>query len=146
MKTYSGDMPVRAVLDELLRVGAVEMGEDNKIRLLSRGYVPQKDEESKVSILGTDVKDLISTIDHNLSSSEKDSFFQRKVSYDNLPNEALEDFRNISKIRSQEFLEFWDRWLSEHDRDSNPHTKGTQRKRAGLGLYYFEEDLTKGGS
>lgn len=42
VKRYSGDIPVRAVLDELLRVGAVKQLRDGRICLLSRGYIPQK--------------------------------------------------------------------------------------------------------
>ena len=29
------------------------------------------------------------------------------------------------------------------DRDLNPSRKGTGRKRVGIGIYYFEEDLDK---
>jgi hypothetical protein len=40
VRHYSGDMSVRAILDELLRVRAVELLEDGRIRLLARSYVP----------------------------------------------------------------------------------------------------------
>jgi hypothetical protein len=38
-------------------------------------------------------------------------------------------------------LEKLDRWLAQHDRDSNPKIEGAGRKRVGLGIYYFEEDF-----
>jgi hypothetical protein len=31
--------------------------------------------------------------------------------------------------------------MSENDRDTNPSIKGTGRRAAGLGVYYFEEDI-----
>ncbi|HEY6096480.1 MAG TPA: DUF6502 family protein, partial [Candidatus Deferrimicrobium sp.] len=65
-KEYSGDVPHRAILDELLRVGAVERTADDKVRLLARAYIPVTGDEAKLEILGTDTACLIETIDHNL--------------------------------------------------------------------------------
>ena len=66
VKRHSGDMPTRAVLDELVRVGAVHRREDGRVDLLVRAYVPQKGADEKMAILGADVADLVSTIDHNM--------------------------------------------------------------------------------
>ena len=68
VKRFSGDVPVRATLDELIRVGAVERLEDGRINLLTRTYIPAGSDADKLHILGTDVAHLISTIDHNLKS------------------------------------------------------------------------------
>ena len=35
--------------------------------------------------------------------------------------------------------------LAAQDRDLNPRKGGTGRKRIGIGIYYFEEDMEKGG-
>jgi len=37
-------------------------------------------------------------------------------------------------------LELLDRWMSARDRDATPPLPGTGRKRAGVGIYYFQED------
>ncbi|HEX9850803.1 DUF6502 family protein [Candidatus Deferrimicrobium sp.] len=144
VKSYSGDAPARAVLDELLRVGTVERTPDGKIRLLERSYIPKAGEIEKIGILGVDTSDLIGTIDHNIHQSG-DPFFQRKVCYDNLPSEALPGFRNLAANRAQGLLEHLDRWLSERDRDFHPEVPGTGRMRAGVGIYYFQEDCGEGG-
>jgi hypothetical protein len=138
-KGFSGDVPARAILDELIRVGAVERLEDGRVCLLTRAYVPRGSEKDKLHILGTDVGHLISTIDHNLQPDPVGPFFQRKVAYDNLPDEVLPKFRKLSAKRGQTLLESLDRWLAERDRDVAPTVKGTGRNRAGLGIYYFEE-------
>lgn len=140
VKQYSGDMPARAVLDELLRTGAVEQDGEGRIWLLARAYVPLGDEAGKLNILGTDVYHLITTIDHNLQNAGDIPRFQRKVAYDNLPAEALPQLRELSAEKSQALLEELNRWLREHDRDTNPEAGGSGRKRAGIGIYYFEED------
>ncbi|MGB9438845.1 MAG: DUF6502 family protein [Desulfobacterales bacterium] len=139
VKRFSGDVPVRATLDELIRVGAVERLEDGRVSLLTRTYVPQSSDADKLHILGTDVAHLISTFDHNLKSDPVGPFFQRKVAYDNLPDEILPGFRKHSAKRAQTLLENLDRWLAQHDRDVTPTVKGTGRNNAGIGIYYFEE-------
>ena len=148
VKQYSGDVPARAILDELLRTGTVERTAAHYVRLLTHAYIPRTDEAGMLSILGTDVKDLIATIDHNLRASKTEDpkrFFQRKVSYDNLPMEVLPKLRSRTQTQAQNFLEAMNRWLSAHDRDINPDVAGTGRKRAGIGIYYFEEDFEDGG-
>ncbi len=144
VREHSGDVPARAVLDELERVGAVEQLRDGRIRLRSRAYVPQAGEADKLAILGTDVADLISCIDHNLTCSPDEAFFQRKVAYDNLPREAMGELRRVAAERAQQLLEDLDRWMSARDRDTNPGTTGSGRKRASVGVYYYEEDVPEG--
>ncbi|MGC8810507.1 MAG: DUF6502 family protein [bacterium] len=139
VRRFSGDVPARAIKDELLRVGAVEELPDGRLRLLARAYIPRRSEKDKIHILGTDVAFLISTIDHNLQTQVSEPFFQRKVAYDNLPQEVLPQFRRLAAQKGQKLLEKLDNWLAQHDRDTNPEIKGTGRNRAGLGIYYFEE-------
>ncbi len=142
VKRYSGDVPPRAVRDELVRVGAAEQMKDGRIRLLTRSYVPRTGEIDKIGILGTDVSELISTIDHNLRGGDPKPFFQQKVCYDNLPAEAIPELRKVSRIRAEELLEALDRMFSASDRDVNPAVHGTGRKRAGVGIFYFEDEGT----
>jgi hypothetical protein len=139
VKRFSGDVPVRATLDELVRVGAVKRLPDGKIGLFARAYIPKSSQADKLQILGTDVEHLIATIDHNLKSDPGEPRFQRKVAYDNLPDKILPEFRELAAKRSQTLLESLDRWLAQRDRDVTPTVKGTGRNRAGLGIYYFEE-------
>lgn len=146
VNSYSGDIPVRAVLDELLRVGAVKQLKDGRICLVSRGYIPQKGSVEKLQVLGADTADLISTIDHNIYVKPTKPRFQRKVMYDNVPREAAKEFRTVVAAEGQEFLEKLDRWLAHHDRDVNPVSKGTGRVRVGLGVFQFEEQEPSGDS
>ena len=139
VKRFSGDLPVRAVLDELLRVGAVELLGDDRVRLLTRLYLPKDNEIMKYHILGTDVGYLITTIDHNMQAGNSAPLFQRKVSYNNLPDEALPKFRKLSADSSQALLEKLDTWLAKNDRDTNPNVTGSGRNTAGTAIYYFEE-------
>jgi hypothetical protein len=144
VKRFSGDVPVRATLDELIRVGAVERLEDGSVSLLTRTYIPERSDADKLHILGTDVAHLMSTFDHNLKSDPIGPFFQRKVAYDNLPDEVLPGFRKHSAKKAQTLLESLDRWLAQRDRDVTPTVKGSGRNNAGIGIYYFEEPYSIG--
>lgn len=144
VKRYSGDIPARAMFDELLRVGAVKYLKDGRICLRARAYIPQKSPTAKLQILGSDTADLITTIEHNLHNATQPRF-QRKVMYDNVPLEAAKEFRVLSAAQGHELLESLDRWLSQRDRDVNPSVRGTGRMRVGIGIYHFEERLDSEG-
>ncbi len=139
VRRFSGNVPARAVLDELTRVKAVKKEPDGRIRLLTRAYIPASPDAGKLNILGTDVAHLISTIDHNLKPDSKVPRFQRKVSYDNIPDEILGPFQQKFGKKAQALLESADRWLAEHDRDENPAVTGSHRNIAGFGIYFFEK-------
>lgn len=141
VKRYSGDMPPRAVLDELLRTRAVCQRDDASLELATPAYVPQGSTLDKLDILGRDVADLIDTIDHNLQDRPEGPRYQRKVMYDAVPVSALPALRKLSAAQAQALLEKLDRWLAAHDLDHSPETAGVPRARAGLGIYYFEEHL-----
>lgn len=140
VRRHSGDMPARAVLDELLRTGVAESAPDGRLRLLKRAFVPGCDDRHKLRILGTDVAALLQTIDHNLRPDGGAPLFQRKARYDNLPAEALEALRPLLAAECQRLIESADRRLAAHDRDTNPASSGEGRRVAGIGVYYFESD------
>lgn len=141
VKRYSGDMPARAVLDELLRVGAVAERDDGRLELLTAGYVPRGSEVDKLGILGSDVADLIATIDHNLQHADTDPRFQRKVMYTEFPASQLPAFRKLSTAQAQALLERFDRWLAEHQDNEQADGETQPAMRVGMGIYYFEEPL-----
>jgi hypothetical protein len=145
VKRYSGDIPERAMLDELMRVRAVKRLGDGRIGLVVRGYIPQRGMDQQLTILGQDTADLISTIEHNLYANPSRPRIQRKVMYDNVPMEWADAFQSIAQARAQEMLEGLDRWLAHRDRDVNPTVKGKGRVRIGLGVYHFEERLDQNG-
>ena len=143
VKHFSGNVPPRAILDELLHVGAVKELADGRISLLTRAYVPKDYDSHKINILGTDVNHLLSTINHNLHPDTTYPLFQRKVSYDNLPDEVLEKFHKKFSEKAQDLLEKADKWLAKHDRDVTPSVKGTGRNHTGFGIFFFHKPFSE---
>lgn len=140
VKTYSGDVPPRAILDELIQVGVAERTE-GCIHLLAPAYIPKTGEAEKLALLGRDVAGLINTMDKNIHATELKPRFQRKVFYDNLSDQAAEHTHELLLEKGQQFLQEFDRWMASQDRDVNPDADGDGRKAIGVGLYFFEEDV-----
>ncbi|WP_339782652.1 DUF6502 family protein [uncultured Marinobacter sp.] len=145
VRKYSGDMPPRSVLDELLRVGVVSVDSDTgRLTLRQKAYVPAGDNQEMLQIFGEDVSDLIATVDHNLVCGEggQQPFFQRTLTYNNIPPEVMEVWRTCAAEQSQKMLEQLDSWLGPKDRDvSGKQAVGSPQEsfRTGVSVFYFEE-------
>jgi hypothetical protein len=139
VRRYSGDMPARAVYDELLRVGAIRRDADGDIELIHRHYLPPQGEARKLVYLGHDTADLISTIAHNLNAPADQTYLQRKVFFDNIPVEHMAELRMAARRFGEPMLDELATEFSRRDRDVNPAVEGTQRMRAVVGIYYYEE-------
>jgi len=142
VRGHSGDMPVRAVLDELLRVGAVALEDDGCVALRQSAFVPQKGALEKVGILGADVAALIDTIAHNIDHGAESPRFQRKVMHVGIPHDVLPQFRALGAEQSQLLLERLDAWLAVRDRRHRPDLASSpelETARVGVGIYYFEQ-------
>ena len=141
VRLHGGDVPARAVLDELLRVGAVQQLADGRIALRQRAFVPHDSIVQKLGILGTDVGELIATITHNIEHGATDARYQRKVMHVGIPIEALPAFREMSAKQSQALLEGLDAWLTEHDIEHLPESglPPGDTARVGVGIHYFEQ-------
>ncbi|MGO1692202.1 MAG: DUF6502 family protein [Marinobacter sp.] len=148
-KKYSGDMPPRSVLDELLRVGVVSVDSDTgKLTLKQRAYVPAGDSKEMLQIFGEDVSDLIATVDHNLVCGEggRQPLFQRTLTYNNIPPDVMEAWRKHAAEQSQALLEQLDSWLGPKDRDVSGNLPNDSRHdsfRTGVSVFYFEEAAFK---
>lgn len=109
----------------------------DKVRLVRHAFVPGSDALDKIQVLGTDVAELIATIDHNLTTGPDKLLFQRKVAYDNIDSAALPKLKKMTFTKAQALLEQLDREyagseLGEDDGDSSKYIS--------LGIYYYEED------
>lgn len=136
VRKYSGDIPMRAMLGTLVESGCVSVMND-RVRLVRNAYVPSSDVTEKIRILGEDVAELLSTIDHNLVAAPGELRFQRKVSYDNISPEAVSRLRKLSADKAQALLEQLDRAYSKHDQDKTGQTGG---KCISLGIYFHEQN------
>jgi hypothetical protein len=138
VRRYSGDMPSRALLEELRRVNAVHLEGKDRVRVLSRAYVPAAGDLEGLRMLGTAVHDLAATVDYNLTRDGAPARFQRTVFSERVPARAIPILRRIVAERGQRFLESLDDWLSAHE--LGPKDKPQEETaRTGVGIYFFQD-------
>lgn len=139
---YGGDITYAPILDELLRINAVEYVGDAKLKLLAEGYLPLSNELEKLKIMGESTQDLLTTINYNLDSP-KHPRFQRQVTYLELSQTSINEFKLISHDKSQKLLLEFNEWLA-NKLELDKRLEVTQSKsRVGVGIYYIEDEVEK---
>lgn len=146
VKTYSGDIPTRAMLDVLVASGCVVKDENDAVRLTRPAYIPSEDPVDKIHILGTDAQELISTIDHNITSPADDLYFQRKVSNTNVSEKTVREFRRLTNEKAQNLLEEFNDWLQNNERDPNDPETNEKARYVSVGIYFYEQEDEQDGS
>ncbi len=138
VQKHSGDIPYKAILKELLRSEAVEVIDKNKVALIRAAYIPSDDENGKYMHLAEDVSQLISTIKHNIISKEFEPRYQRKVCYERVPAQYIDEFKALANKENQKLLIKLNKWLAQHDIDNQAGDKNSTPMKVGVGVYYFE--------
>ena len=134
VKKYSGDMPVAAMQKALINSTNIKFTDDNQVRLLSHAYLPSDDPVEKLAILGADTRQLIETIDFNLTAPEEALRFQRKASNTRVAVASIPKVRQFLRRRGQAFLEELDLYLSQHEADDD------STRELSIGLFYHESE------
>ena len=137
VKKFSGDMPARAMLDELQRVGAIEEIDHGWYRILTRTYIPATLSAENIERFGSTIEQFIETVDYNLEQKKTgNTLFERKVIPDNgLLEQDMAAFDEFIKDRGQGFLYEVDNWISTRNKP-NPE-KGEKAVTTGIGLYHY---------
>jgi hypothetical protein len=136
-----GDIPPRAMMIELLRAGSV-VEEGKKLRAVSRSYVPEPHDPQAILVAGGAIRDLVSTIHHNLGCDDpEDRLLERRVYSDKLPRSQRFRFKKLARDRGELLLQDLNSWLSERafdvaSDDSDDGDEGSQR--IGVGVYFFD--------
>jgi hypothetical protein len=138
-RRYSRDMAPRAMLDELIRIKAVQETESGWYKVLTRTYLPDADALDSLDRLAWVVKRFMGTFDNNIihADSQKRNFERQVVSDEGMRPEDLPKFRSFIKERAQLLLEEIDNWLSQLDA---PDKKAKDVVRTGVGIYHYIED------
>ncbi|MGB5605520.1 MAG: DUF6502 family protein [Gammaproteobacteria bacterium] len=139
VKEYSGDIPTMAMLSMLEEAGSTKIVK-GKVRLVRHAFVPGSDSVDKIRILGTDVYELITTIDHNLVAEPENLLFQRKVSYDNIDPESLPKLKKLTFSKAQALLEQLDKQYSSNELEDGGKARG---RTISLGIYYYEDESSE---
>jgi len=137
-RCYGGNVPVTAMLKELIRVNAVAQGSAGTLTALRRYYMPVSFDAEWILNAGAVFADLGTNINCNLQiDAENTSRFLGRATNHAIPVRVLPEFQLFLEDQGQKFLERIDAWLTEHSSDTEPDTT-----RLGVGLFQIQDATT----
>jgi hypothetical protein len=137
VRKHSGDMAPRAMLDELVRVGAVEQTNAGNFKVLVRAYIPRDFHPDALHRFGEVVRDFVNTYEFNMDKQPGKGRFERSVFADNgLREDLMPAFDALLRAKGYKFLLELNNWISAQD-NLNAARKGSKRIRTGVGVYHF---------
>jgi len=129
----------RSVLDELVRLGVVEVDAEDRVRLVTRGFIPGKEVDAKAFYFGEALHDHLAAGVHNLGGV-RPPCLERSVYYDELSKASVAELQAKSERLSMAVLQ-------EINRDGmaleaqDPPAPG-ERMRVRLGVFFYAEPVT----
>ncbi len=137
VESLTKDVRARALLDELERLGAVTIDDNDFVALVTDAFVPSKGEDEKAYYLGLGVGDHASAAVHNVLNGQPPCF-DRVVHYTLVSAEAINMIEQLSREQGSRLLQEINR---EAKKLSSTESSGlAQGKRFTFGVYFYSED------
>lgn len=140
-------------LDELKRIGVVEITKAGRAKLTNRPYITGRLRPESVERMSWVLHDMAETLDFNLDPNREGParFERRMYTHEPLSGHLLSGFRSLAKEEGQAFLARLDSWLTEQLKELRkrrrqagvpyqPQTDSPDAKHVGVGVYWFEKD------
>jgi len=145
---YSADTSPREMLEELIRVGAVEKSSSGLYKVMMRTYIPERLNPDALERFGEVVRNFIETYEYNIETQEATARrFERIVfADDGLRASLMPAFDQLVRTKGLQLLVELDNWLSAQELTPAAKNKNEPRIKTGLGIYHFigeRSDLEK---
>jgi hypothetical protein len=136
---YSGGIPVRAMLDELIQINAIEVLPGQKIRVKSRVPTFTGLTSAAVAALGDRARDLLDTLRTNLKASTP--LFEGTAIMTDVEAEAIPVIRRELAEQAAVFIEGANSLFSRsRSRLRQSTSKNAPKSRIGITAFYFQND------
>jgi hypothetical protein len=133
----SRDVRPRAMLDELLRLGAARE-ENDGIRLMGTGFAPRQDFEELSRLFADNVGDHAAAAVANLQGER--NFLEQSVFVDEITESSAAQLQKVSvQAWKQAFKTVMDEAQARFDDDSVSASAGERRHRARFGVYFYTD-------
>ena len=138
---HSGGIPVRAMLDQLVQINAVEILQDQRVKVKSRVPIFKGMTSSAIANIGERTGDLLGTLKHNLHTASAPLFEGTAIVGD-------VDIGVVPLVRRQmaeQGSAFIDAATSLFSRSRSKRMRSSKREtsqcRVGVTVYYFEDEI-----
>jgi hypothetical protein len=140
VERYGASIPVRAMLDELIQLDAVERLEDQKVRAKSRVPIMTGLTNRSISALGERGRDLLETLAHNVRRSTQ-PYFEATAVIDDGDLELVNFLRREIAEQGTNFINSATSLLNRSQiKRSSKTAKSSRAVRLGVTVYYFQEE------
>lgn len=153
VRRFGGNTPSTEVLEDLRRVGVVEITQAGRARLTNRPYITGRLKPESIERMSWVIRDLAETLDFNLNPGRAvpARFERRMFTHEPISGPLLISFRELAEEEGQGFLARLDNWINEQLKeirkkrrtsgvDSTPMADSPDAKHVGVGVYWFEKD------
>lgn len=144
VRRHGGGLPVRAILDELIRVGAIEMSSNQQVKARSSIAIARGFDNAMIESIGNRVSELLSTMTGNLRS-ESSAKLVASVDADHVSNEIIGLIRREVTNRGANLLSNIEETLFPKN-----SAKRIKRRRSDSGgrrvsvtVYYFDDQISQ---
>jgi len=140
VERYGTGIPVRAMLDELMQLNAVERLEDQNVRAKSRVPIMTGLTNRSITAVGERGRDLLETLTHNVRRSAQ-PYFEATAVTDDGDLELVNFLRREIAEQGTNFINSATSLLSRSQiKRSSKTTKSSRAVRVGVTVYYFQEE------
>jgi hypothetical protein len=138
---HSGGIPVRAMLDQLVQISAVEILPDQRVKVNSRVPIFKGMTSSAIANIGERAGDLLGTLKHNLHTAST-PLFEGTAIVGDVDIGVVPLVRRQMAEQGSAFIDgatsLFSRSRSKRKRSS---TRETSQCRVGVTVYYFEDEI-----
>lgn len=138
VSSTSKDIRPRAVLDEWVRLGIVELDAADMVHLKQEAFVPSQDHEQKTYFLGKNVGDHLAAARLNTGNPQP-QYLERSVYYDDLSPESLEKLSAMAREHAMVLLQTLNKEASRLQKQDQEQIDKSGFGRMNLGVYYYDE-------
>ncbi|HEX5430322.1 MAG TPA: DUF6502 family protein, partial [Bryobacteraceae bacterium] len=143
VRRHSGDMVPRAMLDELIRVGAVEKLSTGALKVLMLAYIPEKLDPDALERFGEVVRNFICTYEFNMEKPAPGAgrFERTVIGDDGLRASLMPAFDKLVRMKGQQLLVELNNWLTAQELSFQSESEDkSKRIKTGVGIYHFMDE------
>jgi Family of unknown function (DUF6502) len=139
VRRYSGDIPTRAMLDELKSSGAIARTRSGYVRVRKQSLARTGIEARDISVIGEKVASYLATLVQNAASTEK-AFFEATAFSTTLDNAHLPILRRDIELQGRSFVaSIEDQLRLSAARTKKGRASPVARGRVGVTVFVFED-------
>lgn len=136
----SKDIRARPLLDEWLRVGAVELDDQDRVVLRTAAFVPSRGFDEKAFYLGHNLHDHAAAAAHNLQGGGP-PFLERSVHYEGLTPTSVAALAALAEKDGMQAVQAVFR--KAKDNEARDRKLPGEKQRITFGVYFYSEKLER---